>query len=64
MVLTMKGVVEATRSSSQYPYISKEGYETLEHQCMSHIAAHHSISFEERGTQTLTFYMKFKSCFE
>ena len=46
-------------------YISREGYQILiKQQWMSPLASHHPDSFEERGAQeTLTFCMKFESCF-
>ena len=47
-----------------YIYIYKEGYETLEKQWTAILGAHHPITSEERGTQTLTFYMKFESHFQ
>jgi len=42
------GAVYSIRSSSNHPYISEEGYMTLEEQCMSLIVAHPRISGAER----------------
>ena len=57
-------LVDAVRSSFNHPYISDEYYKTLEQQCMAIIAAQQQVSFEERDTQTLTFYTKFKNFFQ
>ena len=49
-------LVDAARSSSNYPFVYEEGYETLDQQLLSLLAVQHPISFWERGTQTVTFY--------
>ena len=51
----------AVGSSSNYPYISREGCETITQQWVLLLAAQHPISFEERGTDTLTFSVNFES---
>ena len=43
-----KGLIDAVRSSSNHPYISKEGYEALKQQWMSLTVAHHPICRGER----------------
>ena len=41
-------VVYSVKSSSNHPYISKKGYETLEQQCMPLLVAYPHISHADR----------------
>ncbi len=43
-----KGLVDAVRSSSNYPYTSKKDHEILKQQWMSLLVAHHPLSHTER----------------
>ena len=46
--MNYKGLLDAVRSSSYLPYKPKEGYETLQQQWVSLLAAYHPIPPAER----------------
>ena len=53
--MNRKGLLDTIRSSSHTPYVSKEGYGTLQQQWVSLCAAQYHISHDERVTQIWRF---------